>query len=102
MPGFSLTLLLLPTEKSASDKILSLLDEPAKTPGWKWSPCTPPTLPVPSPQDEHETGFVAPDVNATLKPADPASFIDAIRRACNALIKAEPEITKMDTIAGDG
>lgn len=34
--------------------------------------------------------------------ADSKAFIDAITRACNALIEAEPELTKQDQIAGDG
>jgi dihydroxyacetone kinase len=33
---------------------------------------------------------------------DPAQFIHTIRRACLALIDAEPEITRQDLIAGDG
>ena len=33
---------------------------------------------------------------------DTSAFIDAITRACNALIEAEPELTKQDQIAGDG
>ena len=34
--------------------------------------------------------------------ADGQQFLDAITRACNALIEAEPELTKQDQIAGDG
>lgn len=33
---------------------------------------------------------------------DPAGFVSAISRAATALIAAEPEITRQDTIAGDG
>jgi dihydroxyacetone kinase len=38
MPGFSLTLLLLPGqgEEYSSEEILSLLDAPASSPGWKY------------------------------------------------------------------
>jgi hypothetical protein len=40
MPGFSLTLLLLPPPQSTktftSNEIIQLLDEPADAPGWKW------------------------------------------------------------------
>lgn len=103
MPGFSITLLLLPDANStpSADLIISLLDEPSDTPGWKWSSPTPvrsATVPGPKPSDE------TPSTTATgsSKASDPAAFISAIERACNQLIKAEPEITKMDTIAGDG
>lgn len=38
MPGFSLTVLLLPREHSnlSSAKILELLDAPTEAPGWPW------------------------------------------------------------------
>ena len=46
MPGFSITTLLLPAagETGAPDSalLLSLLDEPANVPGWKWSACAVP------------------------------------------------------------
>ena len=41
----------------------------------------------------------------TRKPtqaADEKAFVDAVVRAANALIREEPEITRMDNIAGDG
>ena len=47
MPGFSLTLLLLPTGENASQpsatEILSLLDDKPKVLGWKWTPATNPS-----------------------------------------------------------
>lgn len=101
MPGFSITLLLLPEEQHTSDLILSLLDEPAETPGWKWSSRVPPAGLVFSSQ-------ISSTVSATdksmplLKAPDPSAFVSAIERACNAIIQAEPEITRMDTVAGDG
>jgi len=33
---------------------------------------------------------------------DPQFFESTIKAACSALIQAEPEITKYDTIVGDG
>ena len=44
MPGFSLTLLLLPSsgDKYSSSQILELLDSPASAPGWAWSSKTEP------------------------------------------------------------
>ncbi|KAH7890741.1 Dak1 domain-containing protein [Phlebopus sp. FC_14] len=109
MPGFSLTLLLLPSAEtsnnSSAEFLLSLLDHPTSAPGWKWSPKSPPlsTSQIISPS-------ISPSANVppatsqkfTLKAPDPASFNTSIERACKALIAAEPEITKMDSIAGDG
>jgi dihydroxyacetone kinase len=39
MPGFSLTLLLLPRsgDKYSSEQIVELIDAPASAPGWAWT-----------------------------------------------------------------
>ncbi|KAG6840249.1 hypothetical protein C0991_007942 [Blastosporella zonata] len=104
MPGFSITLLLLPSKEATSapaqSLLLSLLDEQPNAPGWKWSSHVAP----------HAQPLLAPPVSqvtqaasgAPLKVADTASFTASVKRACEALIAAEPEITQMDTIAGDG
>ena len=103
MPGFSLSLLLLPgaSDKNAPDanKLLALLDEPASVPGWKWTVGKPPAAKVIEPT----AAAAAADTNTVqISAADPKGFIEAIQRACQALIKEEPEITRMDNIAGDG
>ncbi|KAF8074735.1 dihydroxyacetone kinase [Lyophyllum atratum] len=104
MPGFSITLLLLPTEDATSAPptplLLSLLDEQADAPGWKWSSRTaPPTQP------QTATGAaqaVTKPSGSPLKVSDNNLFKASVERACKAVIAAEPEITRMDTIAGDG
>lgn len=104
MPGFSLTLLLLPSSSSeaapSSDFILRLLDASTSAPGWKWTsgavpsaPSGPPTV-VPS---EHTA-----DQGERVRAEDVRGFERSVERACNALNIAEPEITKMDTVSGDG
>ncbi|KAF7302413.1 Dihydroxyacetone kinase [Mycena chlorophos] len=106
MPGFSLSLLLLPRADDANapkaSAILSLLDAPAQAPGWKWSsgaaPITPtPLAPAPKPNAKRSA-----DANSVVSAPNPAEFVAALERVCAALIAAEPEITRMDTIAGDG
>ena len=101
MPGFSVTLLLLPEGKQTSDLIISLLDEPTETPGWKWSSRSPPAG-VRSPSDISSVVSATDKSEHPLKAADPSALVSAVENACNALIQAEPEITRMDTIAGDG
>jgi len=101
MPGFSITLLLLPEEQNLSDLILSLIDEPAEAHGWKWSSRTPPAGLVFS----SKTLTAVPATDKPMSPIrapDPSGFTSAIERACNTIVQAEPEITRMDTIAGDG
>ncbi|CAE6418003.1 unnamed protein product [Rhizoctonia solani] len=101
MPGFSITLLLLPEPNEGNiskDQILKLLDAPAKTPAWTWTSGRPPQT---SPSTS--SAQVAADASPH-KGSAPASyqFSDSVRRACQSLIRAEPEITQMDQIVGDG
>lgn len=104
MPGFSITVLLLPaandTGTPSADLILSLLDDSTNTPGWKWSSRSvpkPPSVSSSLPTVTHATAW-----SASLKAPDINQFNNAVERACRALINAEPEITYMDSIAGDG
>lgn len=105
MPGFSITLLLLPAEGEAdvpsSDLLLSLLDEKPEVPGWKWSSASAP-LPesqqaAPSRQAETSKADIR-----QVTVSDSKAFIQSVIKAAQALIKAEPEITQMDSVAGDG
>lgn len=105
MPGFSLTLLLLPTASDANAPskadILSLLDEKVEAPGWRWSSPLPPLSlaeAVSAPAEEELVKKTYPKITAV----DSKVFVAAISKACKALIAAEPEITQMDNIAGDG
>ena len=112
MPGFSITLLLLPRSgmkaAPAEALILSLLDDKPDVPGWKWSSTKAPSSSVgheaKAPVTQvAETGSVQSRASHTkIAAADSQGFVQAIIRACEALCKAEPEITQMDTIAGDG
>ncbi|KAJ3569259.1 hypothetical protein NP233_g5175 [Leucocoprinus birnbaumii] len=105
MPGFSLTLLLLPGEGDTStpstSQILSLLDDKTQAPGWKWSSASPPA------SKESQIIEKAPFTEQQseprlLKAENPDAFVESVRQAAKALIAAEPEITRMDLIAGDG
>ncbi|TFK39853.1 Dak1 domain-containing protein [Crucibulum laeve] len=105
MPGFSITLLRLPTQKDTSapsaSLLLSLLDDTPKTPAWKWSSNA---TPLPKSEQIVPAQKQADAALRTigLKSADPKAFIENIKHAANGLIAAEPEITRMDSIAGDG
>ncbi|CAL1715006.1 unnamed protein product [Somion occarium] len=107
MPGFSITLLLLPsstdTDAPQTSQILSLLDEATNAPGWKWSSGLPPsTIQQAATTVPSAAGAALPSEGEKLAASDPSAFIDAVKRACKALIDEEPEITRMDSIAGDG
>ncbi|KAG9073830.1 Dihydroxyacetone kinase 2, partial [Ceratobasidium sp. UAMH 11750] len=95
MPGFSVTLVLLPSDgqgPATADTILDLLDAPAKTPAWAWTSSSPPgSAKQPSPPTKSESTNVSESGNKVS-----SQFVDAVHRACEALIHAEPNITQMD------
>ena len=105
MPGFSITLLLLPqkheSDAPSAELILSLLDEQPEVPAWKWASraISPPQAELFT--DHHRVEHGRNSLKG-IKVADPNTFIERLRRAAMALIKAEQEITKMDSITGDG
>ncbi|KAJ9115161.1 hypothetical protein QFC24_007072 [Naganishia onofrii] len=104
LPGFSLTLLLLPREetqpKYTAARILELIEAPASAPGWK------PFQRVVKEQDAYVQGEAKVAAMKNGGKAVPIPnvqvFRDALRAACKNVIAAEPEITQFDTIAGDG
>ena len=107
MPGFSLTLLLLPTASSgpSADQLLKLLDAPTSAPGWKWSSRAPPSTNPASQRGVTSVAEKAVGVGSTgkaIKAPNAKEFDEAVRRACQRVNEAEPEITRMDNIAGDG
>jgi triose/dihydroxyacetone kinase / FAD-AMP lyase (cyclizing) len=93
-PGVSLTLLNLSRLKD-TNTILSALDEKTTALGWNgnvsaWNRAGKLDL-IPSlPEESHE--------NVVQVSCDPATFTKILQGAADALIKAEPEITKYDTI----
>ncbi|KAG8873587.1 Dihydroxyacetone kinase 2 [Tulasnella sp. 331] len=109
LPGVSFTVLLLPRAQSGlaatvtpldANQIISLLDEPTNAPGWRWHAKSEPratlnSIPV-------VDNSVSNAQEHRLAPEDTASFLQAIRRAAEALVESEPTITRMDQIVGDG
>lgn len=93
-PGVSVTLLNLSRLRNSSE-VLQALDDKATATGWNgnvtaWNRVGKLDL-IPSPPEEgHE--------KVAQVAADPKVFSKLLQGATNALIKAEPEITKYDTI----
>ncbi|KAK4702783.1 triose/dihydroxyacetone kinase / FAD-AMP lyase (cyclizing), partial [Phenoliferia sp. Uapishka_3] len=104
LPGFSLTLLLLPRsgEEFAATRILELLDAPASSPGWRFMAAGEPGVPEAPGASKVEEPPVIKSGGAPVSHVDFAYFEKALTAACADVIKAEPEITRCDTIAGDG
>ncbi|ORY73441.1 Dak1 domain-domain-containing protein [Leucosporidium creatinivorum] len=114
LPGFSISLVLLPREPVATsatfsskltfDKelLIDCFDAPTEAPGWRWSfKGRPEEVKVEEKEkvekkEESDEGVKGP------APTDPKLFLSALSQALKLIIAAEPEITRYDTLAGDG
>ncbi|SCZ90153.1 BZ3500_MvSof-1268-A1-R1_Chr1-3g01807 [Microbotryum saponariae] len=122
LPGFSISLVLLPREPVATpstftsnlcfdkDLILEMLDAPTEAPAWKWHYKGRPEAHVEEEKDDQknskkrktEVDISGSDQVKGPAPTDAKLFKSAIEAALQELAKAEAEITKYDTTAGDG
>lgn len=106
MPGFSITLLLLPRPDEEvpydANEILGFLDDVPDVPGWKWAHSASPKGVTPI--SLHPSLDVASrgQFDRVLGIQNREVYLAAIRRACEAVVEAEPELTELDRIAGDG
>lgn len=106
MPGFSITLFLLPRpdEEAPYDakQILGFLDDVPDAPGWGWTRSAPPDGVTPISPPASSGAAASGQLDRVLGTQNREVYLAAIRRACEAVSKAEPELTEMDRIAGDG
>ncbi|KAJ5121403.1 Dihydroxyacetone kinase [Penicillium bovifimosum] len=100
--GFSISLLKLAEQDVGAGKtMLELLDAPAEAVGWS-APVNTSTWdnrkdePV-----ELTSSNLAEDIHSNLQ-LDPSTLQKALTTGLNRVIKAEPDITRYDTIVGDG
>lgn len=102
LPGFSLTTLLLPRkgDKYSPERILQLLDAQASAPGWKYMVAGPPGVPEAAKEASPPKPVTAG--GNPVSHTDFALFEKSVTAGCQAVSDAEPEITRYDTIAGDG
>jgi dihydroxyacetone kinase len=90
MAGISLSL--MPVDASA----LSALDAPTNAPAWPQGGRLPHGVAVIA-----SAGHRAQMIDGS-GPAMPEAFAAALERACRAIMAAEPELTEMDRLVGDG
>ncbi|KAK9374425.1 Dak1 domain-containing protein [Lipomyces chichibuensis] len=98
-PGFSVTL--LNATKAGGAHILDLLDAETTAPGWTAK------LPGGTWAISKYSQIVVEDVkNRFRSPShvktDPATFAKILESGCHAVLKKVPDITRYDTVAGDG
>ncbi|KAF9931675.1 Dihydroxyacetone kinase 2 [Linnemannia zychae] len=94
MPGVSLTVLVLPENKSEQDELVNLLDQPAYCTGW-----------INHDRRVENTGNTDDSAKGPSHSYTPASnpvWEQIIERAYNNVKKDEPEVTRLDQIMGDG
>lgn len=106
MPGFSITLLLLPRHEEEAPydakQILCFLDDVPDAPGWRWTRSGPPDRITPISLPPSSDAATSSHLDRVLGTQNREVYLAAIRRACEAVSEAEPELTEMDRIAGDG
>lgn len=106
MPGVSLTVLLLPhpdeSNQFTARKILEFLDDKPDAMAWN--------LAIKINTAQKQTDDSNPEAKAQeprysqrqIGVCSPELFVSRLKDACEALQAAEPAITKMDQVAGDG
>lgn len=104
-PGFSISLLNMSgvarKTKMKEDTLWALLDKDTNAPAWPRNSYA--EVKVDSPaqtraslaSDHHDSASLGPKLDVT-------TFEKALRSACEATLKAEPDITKWDIVMGDG
>ncbi|RSL84374.1 hypothetical protein CEP52_016454 [Fusarium oligoseptatum] len=104
-PGFSITLLGLPKSDKTSTQILHWLDSPCDTVGW---PCSfdksawAGQMPVAARTAEKSLTTTGPLQDIPHVKCNSKLFQDILESIHRSVVAAEPEITRNDTILGDG
>lgn len=107
-PGFSISLAnisgLARSIEANTEEIMRLLDAPTDAASWpKNGYAITPATDIPNGHANEHTNGHKEDIAAESGPqVDPQSIDKVLRKACNAAILAEPEITRMDIVMGDG
>ncbi|KAI1387026.1 dihydroxyacetone kinase Dak1 [Hypoxylon trugodes] len=106
-PGFSITILVLPKNELISPKIIEWLDAPTDALGWTSSISSETWRISPCPSDARssEPAALEPLEKSYDVPnfaCDGVLFTSIVKSIHASLTEAEPEITRMDTIMGDG
>ncbi|KAK3708546.1 dihydroxyacetone kinase Dak1 [Vermiconidia calcicola] len=98
--GFSLSILKL-QDTGLSKSMLELLDAPAEASGWA-AAVKPSTWSKPPTQTRDKGSGAGEDNKPCGLDIDPALAQKALSHALQKVIDAEPDITKYDTVVGDG
>ncbi|KAI0397343.1 Dak1 domain-containing protein, partial [Xylariaceae sp. FL0594] len=99
--GFSVTLLNVVNSDIGGPSMIQLLDYPCEATGWS-APIAKETWEARNTSTREDVAAPDQGVKPSGLTADPIAFTEALTSGLEALISAEPEITRFDTVVGDG
>lgn len=99
--GFSISLLNVVDTGIKGSTMIQLLDYPCEATGWS-APISPNTWEAKNTATREDTTTFDQSVKPSGLEADSAAFKKALTSGLEALISVEPEVTRFDTIVGDG
>ncbi|KAI1273827.1 Dak1 domain-containing protein [Xylaria sp. FL0933] len=99
--GFSITLLNVVNTDIGGPSMIQLLDYPCEATGWS-APVSKNTWEAKNTSTREDTATSDQGVKPSGLKADGAAFTEALVSGLEALIAVEPEVTRFDTVVGDG
>ncbi|KAL2257214.1 hypothetical protein VTK26DRAFT_508 [Humicola hyalothermophila] len=99
--GFSITLLNVVNTDIGGPSMIELLDYPCEATGWS-APISKQTWEEKNTATREEDASVAGDIQPSGLKMDSTAAQEALTRALESVIAAEPEVTRYDTVVGDG
>ncbi|KAI1350239.1 Dak1 domain-containing protein [Xylaria sp. FL0043] len=99
--GFSITLLNVVNTDIGGPSMIQLLDYPCEATGWS-APVSKNTWEAKNTNTREDTATSDQGVKPSGLKADGAAFTEALVSGLEALIAVEPEVTRFDTVVGDG
>lgn len=99
--GFSITLLNVVNTDIGGPGMIELLDYPCEATGWS-SPISKLTWEEKNTATREQDASVGADVRASGLKMERGAAQEALTRALESVVAAEPEVTRYDTVVGDG
>jgi len=99
--GFSITLLNVVNTEIGGPSMIQLLDYPCEATGWS-APITKETWEARNTNTREDVATSDQSIKSSGLTADPTVFTNALISGIEALISVEPEVTRYDTVVGDG
>ncbi|KAI1375165.1 dihydroxyacetone kinase [Hypoxylon crocopeplum] len=99
--GFSISLLNVVNTDIGGPSMIELLDYPCEATGWS-APIQKTTWEAKNVTTREDTAGSDETIKPSDLKADPSAFTDVLASGLQAVIAVEPEVTRYDTVVGDG